>query len=168
MIALFFAATLVIVPDNPAISMERHMRVAMQAAALRGSRRVTEEAFLRMSREPDTVVLDARSKQKYDELHIRGAVNVSFPDMTRGTLARAIPNKKTRVLIYCNNNFRNAEVAFPAKNVGSALNISTFIALYDYGYRNIYELGPLLDIETSKLEFEGTELANVRRSDRAR
>jgi hypothetical protein len=33
------------------------------------------------------------------------------------------------------------------------LNISTYIALYSYGYRNVYELGPLLDINKSKLEF---------------
>lgn len=32
--------------------------------------------------------------------------------------------------------------------------VSTYIALYSYGYRNIYELGPLLDMRTSKLEFE--------------
>jgi hypothetical protein len=34
------------------------------------------------------------------------------------------------------------------------LNLSTYIALYNYGYRNVYELAPLLDISTSALEFE--------------
>jgi hypothetical protein len=34
------------------------------------------------------------------------------------------------------------------------LNIPTYIALYDYGYRNVYELGPQLDIDASLLEFE--------------
>jgi len=33
------------------------------------------------------------------------------------------------------------------------LNLSTFIALYIYGYRNVYELAPLIDIRTSKLQF---------------
>jgi len=41
------------------------------------------------------------------------------------------------------------------KAVTAALNLSTFITLYDYGYREVYELAPLLDVETSKLEFEG-------------
>jgi hypothetical protein len=36
------------------------------------------------------------------------------------------------------------------------LNLSTYIALYSYGYRNIYELAPLLDVSTSKLELEPT------------
>ena len=41
------------------------------------------------------------------------------------------------------------------KAVDAALNLSTFITLFDYGYRDGYELAPLLDLETSKLEFEG-------------
>ncbi len=27
----------------------------------------------------------------------------------------------------------------------SSLNLSTYIALYNYGYRNVYELGPRID-----------------------
>jgi hypothetical protein len=34
----------------------------------------------------------------------------------------------------------------------ASLNLSTYISLYSYGYRNIYELGPLLDVQTTKLE----------------
>ncbi|MBK9163871.1 MAG: hypothetical protein IPM21_08160 [Acidobacteria bacterium] len=34
----------------------------------------------------------------------------------------------------------------------SSLNISTYISLYTYGYRNVYELGPLVDIGATKLE----------------
>ena len=36
-----------------------------------------------------------------------------------------------------------------------ALNLSTFVTLYDYGYRNVYELAPLLHVETSRLDFDG-------------
>ncbi len=32
--------------------------------------------------------------------------------------------------------------------------ISTYIALYDYGYTNVYELGAQLDIGASVLQFE--------------
>jgi len=107
-----------------------------------------------MSRQPGTVVLDARSREKYDELHVKGAINLSFPDFTYVSLRTLLPDKRTRILIYCNNNFREVP-AFQAKAITSALNLSTFIALYDYGYREVYELAPLLDVATSKLEFEG-------------
>ena len=108
-----------------------------------------------MSRQPGTVILDARSREKYDELHVKGAINLSFSDIAYESLQRLLPDKKTPILIYCNNNFRAGVPAFPTKMASASLNLSTFIALYDYGYREVYELAPLLDLETSRLEFEG-------------
>ena len=141
---------------NPAIDMDGYLRTAKEAAEHRESRRVTEEEFIRMSSEPGTIVLDARSRAKFDELHINGAINLSFPDITVESLNRILPDKNARILIYCNNNFTGAEQAFPTKKITASLNLSTYIALYTYGYRNVYELGPLLDIKKSKLDFVGS------------
>ena len=138
---------------NPAIDMEGFLRTSYEAARHRATRRITEEEFLRMSREPGTVVLDARSREKYDELHVKGAIHLSFPDIAVESLARALPDKTTRILIYCNNNFANAESPFPTKAPAASLNLSTYIALYTYGYRNVYELGPLIDLDKSRLPF---------------
>lgn len=138
---------------NPAIDIEGYMALTAEAAAHRESRRLTEDEFIRMSAEPGVIVLDARSRQKYEELHIDRAINLSFPDITVDSLNQLIPDKNTRILIYCNNNFLGAESAFPTKLAPASLNISTYIALYTYGYRNIYELGPLIDINQSKLTF---------------
>ena len=139
---------------NPSIDMAGHLRVSDEAARHRQTHRVSEAEFIRMSREPGTVILDARSKEKYDQLHIKGAINLSFPDIAVSTLESTIPDRSTRVLIYCNNNFANADGPFPAKLATASLNLSTYIALYDYGYRNVYELAPLIDIRSSQLEFE--------------
>jgi hypothetical protein len=140
---------------NPAVDMAGHLRVSSEAARHRRARRVSEPEFIDMSRQPGTVILDARSREKYDELHVKGAINLSFPDIAYESLQRLLPDKKTRILIYCNNNFRAGVPAFPTKMASASLNLSTFIALYDYGYREVYELAPLLDLETSRLEFEG-------------
>ena len=143
-------------PDaaNPAIDMPGFLRVAAEAAAYRETHRVSEDEFIRLSRLPGTVILDARSRQKYDDLHVKGAINLSFPDIALDSLAATLPDKSALILIYCNNNFANAPAAFPSKLPSASLNISTYIALYDYGYRKVYELAPLLDIESSRLEFE--------------
>lgn len=138
---------------NPAIDMDGYLRVSREAAEHRETRRVSEEEFIRMSGEPGTVVLDARSREKYDELHVKGAVSLPFPDIAIETLKRTIPDQSTRVLIYCNNNFANAEGPFPAKIARASLNLSTYIALYSYGYDNVYELAPQIDLKSSKLEF---------------
>ena len=39
----------------------------------------------------------------------------------------------------------------------ASLNLSTFIALYNYGYRNLYELGPLIDVREAKIPFVRAE-----------
>src|SRR5258707_14468448 len=64
---------------NPAIDMQGYLRVAGEAAEHRKSRRLSEGDFIRMSREPGTVILDGGSPEKNHELHIKGAVNLSFP-----------------------------------------------------------------------------------------
>ena len=142
--------------SNPQIDMPGFLDAAGKAAEHRRTHRVSEEEFLRMMSEPGTIVLDARSAQKFGELHVKGATNLSFPDITIESLAQAIPDKNTRVLIYCNNNFSGAEKPFPAKMASTSLNLSTFVSLYDYGYRNVYELGPNVKLEDSRLPFEGS------------
>jgi phage shock protein E len=142
---------------NPNIDMDRFLELAHEAAAHRAERRVSEQAFLRMSAEPGTIVLDARSRQKFDELHIDGAVNLSFPDINAASLAALIPSKETRILIYCNNNFGGDESAFATKAPPASLNLSTYVALYTYGYRNVYELEPWLDVKTTKLRLVASE-----------
>ena len=137
---------------NPSIDMKGYLRIAAEAAEHREKRRLSENDFIRISNQPNVIILDARSKQKFEELHIKGAVNLSFPDITVESLATVLPDKKATILIYCNNNFENAEDAFPRKMASASLNLSTYISLYTYGYRNVYELGPLLDVKTTKLE----------------
>ena len=73
-------------------------------------------------------------------------------------LLRCACCKSTRILIYCNNNFLNAPDTFATKAAPASLNIHTFNTLYSYGYTNIYELGPLIDIRKAKLAFEGTQV----------
>ena len=137
---------------NPSIDMKGYLRVAAEASKHREKRRLTEDDFIRMSKQTGVIVLDARSKQKYDELHIKDAINLSFPDITVESLATTLPDKNATILIYCNNNFVNAEDAFPRKMAAASLNLSTYISLYTYGYRNVYELGPLLDVKITKLD----------------
>lgn len=144
-------------PPNPHIDYVTFQQNAVQVAELRRQRRVSEEEFIRLAAEPDSVILDARSAGMFRRLHVKGAKNLSFPDITAEELAKVIPSKSTRILIYCNNNFMNAPRAFPTKAFAASLNIHTFNALYNYGYTNVYELGPLINIQDAKLEFEGED-----------
>ena len=147
---------------NELIDFPKYLKIARDVEPVRAKRRLTEEQFAAMAGEPGTVVLDARSADKFRMRHIKGAVSLPFTDFTEESLAKVLPQKTTRVLIYCNNNFRGAPVSLTAKSPPASLNISTYVALATYGYKNVYELGPLLDVRTTKLAFEGTELSETR------
>ncbi|MEQ1818369.1 MAG: rhodanese-like domain-containing protein [Terricaulis sp.] len=116
-----------------------------EVEAYREDRLVTLADFQRMAREPNTIILDARSADAYAEGHINGAINLPFTDFTDPALRAALRDPNVRILIYCNNNFSNNAQPVVLKRVELALNIQTFINLYGYGYRNVYELGDVVD-----------------------
>ena len=148
--------------NNPAIEYGGFRKLTQDLEPVRAMNRVSEEDFLKLAGEPGTVILDARSRDKFDAIHARGALHLALTDFTEEALQKLIPDKTTRILIYCNNNFRNEPVNFASKSIVVALNIQTFINLHAYGYKNVYELGPLLDVKTTRIPFEGTAVLPTR------
>lgn len=144
---------------NRLISYPDFLAAANQVNVIRKTHRLTEEKFLQVMAEPGVVLLDARSAANFKLRHLRGAVNLSLPDFTADTLATIIPTKQTKVLIYCNNNFLGSPISLGSKAPGASLNISSFVNLHTYGYTNIFELGPLLEVKTTKLPFAGEEIS---------
>lgn len=116
-----------------------------EVEAYRADRLVTLADFNLMAREPNTIILDARSANAYAQGHIEGAINLPFTDFTDQSLHEALRDPNVRILIYCNNNFSNNAQPVILKRVELALNIQTFINLYGYGYRNVYELADIVD-----------------------
>jgi phage shock protein E len=144
-------------PENPLIDAVAFERIVVDAGAQRAERRLDEAAFLAALREPGVVLLDARSADRYAELHVEGAVNLPFTDFTADTLAAILPRPDTRVLIYCNNNFTGSPRAFATKAPAASLNLSTWAALRAYGYENVWELGPLVSVDATQLPLVGSE-----------
>ena len=144
----------------------------------RAARLIDLDAFLKMSKGPDAIIFDSRSDFRYNRIHIKGARHLSFTDFTQGNLGKAIPSFDTKILIYCNNNFEGNQTDFASKiavpgavpsgdAVTSqfrvqekprmmALNIPTYVNLYGYGYRNVYELAELVHVDDPRIEFEGS------------
>lgn len=148
-----------------------------EVEAHRASRLIDLNTFLKMAREPGVILLDSRSTFRYERLHVKGAKHLSFTDFTQGNLKQVIPSFETKILIYCNNNFEGNQVDFAskvalprpqsgraeasqlaaqAKPVMMALNIPTYINLFGYGYRNVYELNELVNVNDPRIAFAGT------------
>ena len=175
----FFAPLKVSSPkayDLPAskVDFDAFDSLAKEVKAYRKNRLAGLEEFLCMSKEKNTIILDTRSTEMYNRKHVQGAVHLDFSDFTQANLAAVIPNTNTRILIYCNNNFDNDEIYFVTKSIQPprlskpsvfqkkeitlALNIPTFINLYGYGYKNVYELRDLVSVFLGGIQFEGTDV----------
>jgi rhodanese-related sulfurtransferase len=132
-------------PSSAQIDYDGFRTLTQSVETYREGRLVSLADFQRMAEEPGTIVLDARSADAYADGHIAGAVNLPFTDFTDQSLRETLREPDVRILIYCNNNFSNNQAPVMLKRVELALNIQTFINLYGYGYRNVYELGDVVD-----------------------
>lgn len=90
-------------------------QLVAEVAPHRQQRLVDLDTFLKMSRQPDVVVLDTRSAFRYERIHLQGAKHLSFTDFTQDNLAQVIPSPDTTILIYCNNNFDGNQIDFASK-----------------------------------------------------
>jgi len=131
-------------------------QMTAELMAYRQSRLVSKDEFWQFAGEPDTIILDTRSKAAFDQAHIDGAVHLNFSDFTEEKLAEIIGEKNRKILIYCNNNFSDNVAPFLLKRIELALNIPTFINLYGYGYENIFELGDTVSIHDPDMKIVGT------------
>ena len=68
-------------------------------------------------------------------------------------VAAALGNPNVRILIYCNNNFKNNAAPVVLKARPLALNIQTFINLVGYGYRNVHELDEVVDFNDPRVRW---------------
>lgn len=125
--------------------------LSQEVYAYRVNRLVNFAQFQKMAHEPNTIILDARSADAYRQGHIDGAINLSLTDFTAPALAATLKNSNVRILIYCNNNFENNAPPVVLKSVQLALNIQTFINLYGYGYKNVYELADVVNFNDPKV-----------------
>jgi len=156
-------------------SFDDFKKLTLEVEPYRAKRLISLDDFLKKGKEKNVVILDSRSEFRYKRKHLKGAIHIGFSDFTQESLRELIPDANTKILIYCNNNFEGDQIDFTSKmslpqvNVESqilserkpvmlALNIPTFINLYGYGYKNVYELDELVNVNDPRIKFEGKEV----------
>ena len=173
------------------VDFDAYEKLMINVKKHRATRLVDVNDFLKMSKQKRTVILDTRSDAMYKSKHVKGAIHLDFTDFTAQNLYNLIPDNTTRILIYCNNNFDAEPIYFEtkssviprklifkegkfilenSKNVKEyetpltlALNIPTYINLYGYGYKNVYELNELVNTSFDKrIVFEGDAVSKYR------
>jgi len=157
---------------SPYVSFEDYEKLMDEVKEHRNSRLLELPEYLELAKEEGVIILDTRSDAMYNSKHVKGAIHLNFSDFTQERLAEVIPSMDTKILIYCNNNFKDDQQNFPTKKssppdlkkgggdkgITLALNIPTYINLYGYGYKNVYELSELISTTDTRIEFEGTSV----------
>lgn len=156
---------------NPSkVDFDAYEKLVAEVKQHRKTRVISLDDFKKKSQQKNVIILDTRSDEMFKRKHVKGAIHLNFSDFTQANLARIIPSSDYTILIYCNNNFDKDPINFatkafiPAKKTKDskeltlALNIPTYINLYGYGYKNVYELGELVNVYDGLIEFEGTEI----------
>lgn len=166
------------------VSLNDFQNLATEIENHRAERLINLDSFIEMSRDENTIILDTRSKLRYDRKHLAGAIHLAFTEFSQANLEKVIPNSNTKILIYCNNNFLGDQVDFVSKvsspppmkiaiedlpydkkPVMLALNIPTYLNLYGYGYKNIYELDELVNVNDLRVKFEGSTIEDFPKED---
>ena len=155
-------------PTPSLVDYDAFVKLVMEVEPHRKKRLVNVVEFNKLAKEENVIILDTRSKEMYDAKHVKGAIHLNFSDFTQANLDILIPDLNTKILIYCNNNFEDDANFFPTKmyipptpvknelGITMALNIPTYINLYGYGYKNVYELSELISVFDGRVQFEGT------------
>lgn len=157
---------------SPLVDYNAFVELVHEVDSHRQERLISIHEFNTMSQQNDVIILDTRSKEMFDAKHVKGAIHLNFSDFTQENLKKIIPSTDTKILIYCNNNFQDDQVYFATKSyvpptvadprrLTLALNIPTYINLYGYGYKNVYELGELISVFDSRIQFEGTAVLKI-------
>ena len=176
----YFAASTQTRVRQPICDSEGFIEFAQKAEQIRINRLLSEADFAKLASEENTVVLDARGDGSFELLRIKGSKNLPYTSFSEKTLQEIIPNRSTRILIYCRNNILSTAPGgektinkdrhpYPdelgrhnvIKAPKVALNIPTFITLMVYGYENIWQLDAVVDPNNSPLEFESKRLENI-------
>jgi len=82
-----------------------------------------------MDNEKDIIILDVREPEEVEEGYIDGAVFIPLGDIN-SLVSKVIPNKKTKVLVYCRSGKRSKEACKK---------------LVDMGYDRVFDFGGIMD-----------------------
>lgn len=90
------------------------------------------DGFAALQKQPNTVVIDVRSKDSFDYEHIKGSINAPLTDLTEKTLPTLAPDTAAPVVLVCHDSFG------PSRMISATM--QAYPVLKAAGYTQIYRL----------------------------
>lgn len=116
----------------------------------------TQEALARLIPSFETEILIYCNNNFEDDVKFFPTKMV-VPNIINVTNLSVVPNINLKQNSVESSTIIKTEITtITTKPITLALNIPTYVNLYGYGYRNVYELSELVSINDPRIEFEGT------------
>lgn len=90
----------------------------------------SEEAYNLISEEENIIILDVRTREAFNEKHIKDALNINYFELESRFPKEITDDKETFILIYCQSGNLSKKAA---------------LLLSELGYKNVYAFGKLDD-----------------------
>ena len=84
----------------------------------------------------DVVLLDAREQNEYDVSHLKNAVFVGYDSFNLKKTLKKLPNKNTKIVVYCSLGIRSEEIAEKLKKVGYTNVLNLYGGIFEWKNNN--------------------------------
>ena len=88
------------------------------------TKEINYKMLQKMMKEKQTILIDVRSKQEYEEGHLIGAIWISVYSIEK-QIVNEVPNKLANIIVYCSSGVRSKQAQEILENLG---------------YENVYNL----------------------------
>lgn len=79
-----------------------------------------------------SIVLDAREIKEYRVSHIKNAIHVGYDDFDIKSVQTKIPNKDSKIIVYCSIGIRSEDIAEKLKKVGYTHVLNLYGGLFEW------------------------------------
>jgi hypothetical protein len=116
--------------------------------------------LLKLQKKGPVVLLDVRSRESYEQRHLKGAINIPLTDLTDEALLKNIPDRTIPVVLMCDYSFQPMRMIPMTLQAHPVLAAQRFAAIYRLNlWHSKGDIAVLDPAEQDKLlDFEGKEV----------
>lgn len=101
-----------------------------------------------LKQQENLILLDAREKKEFEISHLKNAYFVGYTAFNLKEILKKIPNKKSKIVVYCSLGIRSEDIAEKLKVGGYTNVLNLFGGLFEWKNKG----NPLFDSEENKTE----------------
>jgi rhodanese-related sulfurtransferase len=96
----------------------------------------------------DAIILDSRELNEYKTSHLKNAIHVGYDNFNIDSLQKKIPNKDSRIVVYCSVGIRSESIADSLKLAGYSQVENLFGGIFEWKNHNF----PVYNIEEKETD----------------